>query len=118
MTVSAAMPSDAAAGVGARPVLREHLHPAGEIGRHVRHLQAEEVADLGARNQDGNAVREADDHGPWQELDRGPHSGRAEDHEHDPGHHRAHEEAADAVLRDDAGYDDDERTGRSADLAA
>ena len=34
----------------------------------------------------------------------------------DAGHHRAHEQAVDAVLGDDAGHDDDERAGRPADL--
>ena len=36
----------------------------------------------------------------------------------DAGHHRAHEQAVDAVGRDDAGDDDDERAGRAADLEA
>ena len=40
----------------------------------------------------------------------------AEDDEHHAGHQRAHEQAVDAVPRDDAGNDDDERAGRPADL--
>jgi hypothetical protein len=40
-----------------------------------------------------------------------PDAGEAHDHEHDAGHHRAHEQAVYAVLRDDARDHDDERPG-------
>ena len=42
----------------------------------------------------------------------------AEDDEQDPGHHRAHEQAIDAVDGDDSGDDDDEGAGRTADLGS
>ena len=42
----------------------------------------------------------------------------AQHDQHHAGHHRAHEQAVDAVLRDDAGDDDDEGAGRAADLHA
>ena len=42
----------------------------------------------------------------------------AQQHQQDAGHHRAHEQAVDAVLGDDAGDDHDERAGRPADLEA
>ena len=40
----------------------------------------------------------------------------AQSDEHDAGHQRAHEQAVDAVLGDDAGDDHDEGAGRPADL--
>ena len=54
--------------------------------------------------------------GRGMKLHRGAQAGRAQDDEHDAGHHRAHEQAVDAVGRDDAGDDDDEGAGRPADL--
>src|SRR5258708_30200717 len=42
------------------------------------HAQAEQVPDLSAGDQDGNAVGEADDHRAWKILHRGAHAGDAE----------------------------------------
>ena len=47
-----------------------------------------------------------------------PRPVRPIDNEHHAGHRGAHQQAGDAELRDDAGDDDDERTGRAGDLAA
>ena len=69
---------------------------------------------LAMRTRD--AVGEPDDDRPRDELDRGAHAGRAEHDEDDAGHHRAHEQAVEAVGGDDAGDDDDERARRTADL--
>ena len=45
----------------------------------------------------------------------GSDAGRAERNEDDARHHRAQEQAVDAVLPDDAGHDHDERAGGAAD---
>ena len=47
-----------------------------------------------------------------------PEPGDAEDDEENARHHRAHEQAVDAVLRDDPRDHDDESAGGPADLAA
>ena len=54
--------------------------------------------------------------GPGNELHRRTHASRAHDHEQYSGHHRAHEQAVNAVNRDDPGDDNNECAGRSADL--
>ena len=56
--------------------------------------------------------------GRGNEANRRPHAGEAHDDQHDAGHHGAHEQAVHAVLRDDAGDDDDECACRSGDLHA
>ncbi len=96
--------------------LGERLHAVEEIARDVVHAQAEQVPDLSAGDQDGNAVGEADDHRAWKILHRGAHAGDAEKDEQNAGHHGAHEEAVDAVFGDNAGNDYDECAGRPADL--
>src|SRR5205814_1807217 len=88
-----------------------------EVARH-RNREAEEIANLRARDEHRDPVREADDDRPRDELDRVPHARRAEYDEQRARHHRAHEQAVDAVVRDDAGHDDDERAGRPCDLEA
>ena len=45
-------------------------------------LQPEEIPDLRAGDQDRDAVGEADDDRPRQELHRGAHAGDAEDDQH------------------------------------
>ena len=79
-------------------------------------LQAEEILDLGAGDQDGDAVGEADDHGSRNELDSRAHARDAHDHQQDAGHHRAHEEAIDTVECNNARDDNDESAGGSSDL--
>ena len=51
--------------------------------------QPEEILDLRARNEHGDAVREPDHDRPRKVLDGIAHPGHAEDHEHDARHHRA-----------------------------
>jgi hypothetical protein len=88
-----------------------------ERARRRGQRHAEEIADLGARDEDGDPVGETDDDRPRNVGHRGAHSGRAEDDEDAPRHHGAHEQAVDAVGRDDAGDDDDdEGARRTADL--
>ena len=95
--------------------MRDHARP--ELAGHVD-AQAEEVLDLRAGDQHGDAVGEADDDRPRNELHRRAQARHAQHDEDDARHHGAHEQAVEAVGRDDAGDDHDERAGRSADLGA
>jgi hypothetical protein len=79
-------------------------------------LEAEKIADLRARDDHGDAVREADHHRARDVIDGGAQSGRAEDDQHDARHERAHEQPVDAVMQDDSGHHDDERSRGAADL--
>ena len=85
---------------------------AEELAGHVLDRQAEEVLDLRGGDEHGDAVGEADDDRPRDELHRRAEPGEPEHDQHHAGHHRAHEQAVDAVLGDDPGDDDDERAGR------
>ena len=58
--------------------LRKRLHAMEKIARDVVHAKAEEVADLRAGNEDGDAVGEADDYGAREIFYRGAHPGHAE----------------------------------------
>jgi hypothetical protein len=80
--------------------------------------QAEEVLDLGAGDQHGDAVREPDHDGTRDEPHGGPHAGDSEQQDHHAGHGGDHVEPVDAVRCDDPGDHDDERAGRAADLRA
>ena len=94
---------------------RAFIRSQNSLGNFVE-MQSEEIFDLGAGDQNGDAVGEADDDRPRNELHRRAHAGRAQDDEHHARHHRAHEQAVDAVYGDDAGDHHDERAGRPADL--
>lgn len=85
-------------------------------GDRLREGNAEEVLELRARDDERNAVGEADDNGAWNVADGRACSREAHDHEQHAGHHRAHEQAAHAVLRDNAGDHDDEGTGGPVNL--
>ena len=93
------------------------LMRADELARHrLIERDPEEVLELRAGDDERDAVGEADDDRARDEPDGGAGAGEPHDDEHDAGHHRAHEQAVDAVLGDDARDDHDERAGRSADL--
>ncbi len=81
-----------------------------------RHAQAQQVLDLRGCDEQGDAVGEAEHDGARDELDRVAEAGDGQHEQHHAGHHRDHQQARDAVLRDDAGDDDDEGPGRPADL--
>ena len=83
-----------------------------------RHRKPEEVLDLRRGDQQRDAVGEADDHRPRNELHRLPEAGHRQHHQDHAGHHRDHQQAGEAVRRDDAGDDHDERARRTADLDA
>ena len=91
---------------------------AEELSRQRRRLQAEQIADLRAGDQDGDAVGEADHDRPRDVLHRGPEPGDAEQDQHHAGHQGAHEQPVEAVGGDDAGHDHHECPGGSADLHA
>ena len=95
----------------------KRLHAQPEFAGNLVQMQAEEIFDLGAGNQHGDAVGKADDHRPRNKLHRGAHAGCAQNDEHDARHHGAHEQSVDAVDGDDPGDHDDERAGGSADLS-
>ena len=96
--------------------LRERLHAMEKIAGYMVHAQTEEVTDLRAGDEDGDAVGEANDDGPREIFHRGAHARCAEKNEQNAGHHGAGEEAVDAVLGDNAGNHHDERAGGAADL--
>jgi hypothetical protein len=94
----------------------QRLHAQPEDTGNFFQFEAEEIFHLRAGDEDGNAVGKADDDGTRNVLYRGAHAGQAHDDENDAGHHRAHEQAVDAVRGDDAGDDDHEGSGGAADL--
>ena len=57
----------------------ERLHSQPEDARNLVEVQSEEVFDLRAGDQNGDAVGEADDDRPRDELHRGAHAGDAHD---------------------------------------
>jgi hypothetical protein len=71
---------------------------------------------LSAGNEDGDAVGEPDDHGARNEFDGSAETGGAHDDQEYSRHHRAHEQAIDAVGGDDARDYDHEGAGRAANL--
>ena len=91
--------------------------PKNSLGR-LGDRQAEKVFDLRRRNEQGDAVGEADHDGTRDELDRLPEARGGQEHEDHAGHHCDHQQAREPVLGDDAGDDDDEGPGRTADLDA
>ena len=98
--------------------LDEQFHAREKLARWVTDAQAEEVFDLGGGDQQGDAVGEAEDDGPRDELDRLAEAGDRQEQQDDARHHRDHQQAGQAVRGDDAGDDHHERARRSADLDA
>ena len=94
----------------------EHLHAREELAGVFGHRQAEEILDLRGRDQQRDAVGEADDDRPRNEAHRRAQAGEAQEQQDHAGHHGDHEQSGEAVLRDDAGDDHDERAGGTADL--
>ena len=80
--------------------------------------QPEEILDLGAGDEYGDAVGETEHHRAGNELHRSAESGCAHDEEQDAGHHGAHEQAVNAVFGDDSRDHHDKRAGGTADLHA
>ena len=98
------------------PCFAKGLHAMEEVAGNMVHAQAEEIADLSAGNENGDAVGETDDYGTREVFDDSAHAGDTEKNEENAGHHGALEEAVDAVLGDDSGNDDDEGACGTANL--
>jgi hypothetical protein len=94
------------------------VHPAEEVAGNVLDRDAEEVLDLRAGDEQRDAVREADHDRPRDEAHGGAESRHSRGDQERAGHHRAHEQARDAVLCHDGADDHDECSGRSANLVA
>ena len=99
-------------------VSQQFAHPLEEFARHVIDRQAEKVLDLRGGDQDRDAVREADRHGPGNVANRRAQAGQAHGEQHHTGHERAGQKPRHAELGHDAGDDHDECAGRPGDLAA
>src|SRR6266704_3119387 len=98
------------------PRLPERFHPVKKVTGDVIHFQTEEVADLRAGDEDGDTVGEANDDGARKIFHHGAHARHAQQDQQHTRHHRTSEKAVNAVLRDDACDNHDERACRSADL--
>ena len=100
------------------PMLDERDPLAEKLRRHGTHLQAKQVLDLARKDDHGDAAREADDHGVWNELDRASELREAHDDEEYARHQRRHRESVDAVLLDNAVDNHHKCAGRPSDLDA
>jgi hypothetical protein len=98
--------------------LEENLSAADEVARDGAGVKAEEVFDLSAGDEDGDAVGEADDDGARNEFDGGAKASDAEEDEEHAGHEGADQQSVEAVAGQDAEDDDDEGAGGAADLIA
>ena len=117
--ISASSVHDAQAGghrIGRRQRAADLHHAADEVAGHARHGQAEEVAQLRLAMMTAMPLVKPTTTGRGMKRTALPIPVRPRSDEHHPGHHRAHEQAGDAVRRDDAGDHDDERAGGAADL--
>ena len=95
----------------------ERIHALPEDSGNFVEMHSEEIFDLRAGDEDGDAIGESDDDGPGNEFHASAKSGRAHDDEQDSSHDGAHEQAVNAVNGDDPRDHDDERAGRAADLS-
>src|SRR5262249_16388365 len=89
-------------------------HTAEKISGNRIETQAEEITDLRAGDENGNAVCESNDDRSWKILYGSTHARDAEQQEQNTGHHRTNEKAADAVFGNDSCHDYYERAGRAA----
>src|SRR5262249_55901186 len=99
-----------------RKCLSESSHTVKEIAWDRIEAKAEEIFDLCAGDQNGDAIGKADDDRSRKIFDGRTHARRSEKEQKDARHHRADKEAVDAVLGDDSSDDNDESTGWSANL--
>src|SRR3954447_11598583 len=96
----------------------EHLQALPEFSRNFIDLKSEEILDLCAGDQDGDAIGEADHNGARDELDRSAHASGAQNNQQDASHHSAHEQSIDAVSSDNSGDYYDECPGWTANLCS
>ena len=117
---SQAQHAQAAQGKGPRvetvAVLRQRGHLGDEVTGHLGDVKTHEVAQLRQCNQHCDAVRETDDDGHRDVPDQHAQLEQPEQEHQHPGHRRRQQQVGEAVAFDDAEDDDDEGTGRPADL--
>ena len=94
----------------------KRLHAVKEVAGNVIHLQAEEVADLRAGDENGDSVRETNDHRPRKIFHHRAHAGDAKKHQQHASHHRARQEPVDSMFGDNPCDDHHESAGGAADL--
>src|SRR5690242_1296655 len=87
-----------------------------EIAGRMIEFESEEFLNLCAGDENGNTVGEADDHRAGKIFYGSAHAGYTEQNQEHACHHGADEKAVDAMLGDDAGYDDYECAGGPANL--
>src|SRR5580658_3718047 len=75
-----------------------------EVARHLVNLEAKEILDLRAGNNDGDPIRETHDHRAGYELNRSTQTGCAQDQQDDSSQQGAHEQAIDTEFRDNSEY--------------
>ena len=97
---------------------RQHVHPADEVAGHRGDLQAEEVLELRAGDEERDAVGEADDDRARDEPDRRCRARWPRSTSITPAIIVHMNRPSTPCFGDDAGDDDDERAGRPADLGA
>src|SRR5262245_32211288 len=80
------------------------------------HAKAEEVTNLCAGDEDGDAVGETGDDGAWKVLDGCAHASDTENDEKPARHHGAEEKTFDPVFADDASDNYNEGSRGATDL--
>src|ERR1700684_4605203 len=97
------------------PRLPVRAHAMEEVTRHMVNLQSEKIADLRARDQDGDAVGKTDYDGMRKIFYDRAYAGDPENQKEHSGHHRDGEEALEPVLGDDARNNHNSCGGRGTD---
>src|SRR5262249_10555093 len=97
--------------------MAERGHAMKEIPGHRIEMKAEEILDLRAGDQDGYAVREADDDRSRKVFDGRTHARHSKEEQKNASHHRANKKAINAVLADDPSHNDDKCAGWAANLS-
>src|SRR5271166_1709106 len=95
---------------------RQSFYAKPEHAGNFVEMQAEEVFDLRAGDQHGDAVGESNYDWAWDELHCRSESSQSHDDQEQSGHYGAHEQPIHAVHCNDARYDDDEGSGWPANL--
>ncbi len=99
-------------------ISRQRFHALPKRAGNFIELQPEKIFDLSTGDQHRNSVGESDHHRPRDVFHTCAQARHAHDDEQYSGHHSAHEQAVDAVYRDDSCHDHNKRSGRPANLCA
>ncbi len=95
----------------------EHRDARQELAWDRRRREPQEILNLRRGDKEGNAVGKPDRDRARNELHGCSQTSEAHQQEQNARHHADEREARRAKFQDDAGDDDDERTGGSADLS-